>query len=223
MHYPRLSLFALIWLLLFIASGVLPLWAEDAPLPAALARLEDDNPLVRVKAAAELGACGDRRVVPQLIAALKDEFSIVRGAAATALGKLHDKQAVDALIAVARDADSGIMIRAVEALGNLGDARAVGVLTAALKTPDAPELRVAAITALSKIPAPQSATALLGVLTDPAHVHSHRRHHRPGSTARPCRKHGAGGATARCRPDRARNHHQRLAQNACAGAERRTE
>ncbi len=168
MHTSRLPLLALIWLALLLAGGVLPLCAQEAPMPAAVAQLADDNPLVRAKAAEALGGSGDRRVVPQLIAVLTDEFSVVRGAAATALGKLHDKQALAALIALVQDPDTGIEIRAVEALGNLGDVGAVGALTAALQPSHTPILRTAAVTALSKIPAPQSGAALLGALTDPA-------------------------------------------------------
>jgi|GEM_PF-2063389 len=102
-----------------------------AAFSALMAALSD--PIMRSRAAYELGEFGNRRAVPALIRMLGDDDAEVRKDAAGALGKLGDRHAVPALIFALTDVDEYTRLQAAQALGKIGDARAKPHITDAVK------------------------------------------------------------------------------------------
>jgi len=93
-----------------------------APLITAL---NDNDELVRYRAAGALVEIQDARAVEPLINALGDENLHVRFRAAGALGYLGDSRAVDALINALGDKEPDVRSVVATALGFIGDSRAV--------------------------------------------------------------------------------------------------
>jgi HEAT repeat protein len=144
-----------------------------------VARLKNDNPMVRLSAAREIAtdaaATGARGVavwmlkgVPgssvdrALVARLRDPSEEIRQIAARALGNLRDREASEPLAAVLRDEAPKVRLEAVASLGKIGDPRGVEPLGAVLNDP---ELRASAIWALGAI-GDRRAVPLLKPLAD---------------------------------------------------------
>ena len=89
------------------------------------ALLNEQDPLIKQKAAETLGTIGDKRVVPYLIDVLKDEEPEVKQEASRALGELRDKRAVKPLIAALRDDSVNVVASAAFALYLLSDSKAI--------------------------------------------------------------------------------------------------
>jgi hypothetical protein len=116
-------------------------WAEKLRsllVEPLLARLEDENIIVRQAATRLLGQIGDARIVEPLIARLEYEDSFVRRAAAEVLGQIGNPRAVEPLIDRLEDEDISVQRVAAEALGQIGNPQAVEVLIGRLsaKTPE---------------------------------------------------------------------------------------
>lgn len=78
--------------------------------------LDDENPLVRYRAAGALGRMGKPKSVEALIHALGDINPAVRRGTAEALGEIGDARAVEPLIKALRDEGGGVMEAAKKAL-----------------------------------------------------------------------------------------------------------
>lgn len=122
-----------------------------------LARLQDDQPAIRVAAASALGDLRDPLAVPPLIKALDDPALLVRAASADALAALADRRAVAALSDALSDKDgyhrgSSLWVRKhyADALGSIGDKAALPALLLALDDPD-PSVAEAAVGAMEQI------------------------------------------------------------------------
>lgn len=122
-------------------------WREAFPDPGEdqgaflIARLGDEDPKIRWKAAFGLGSLGDVRAADPLIALLdfsrpyasgEDAFTL-HMVAAWALGRLKDPRAVEPLIGALSSACDDFVWIAAWALGEIGDVRAVAPLREALR------------------------------------------------------------------------------------------
>ena len=92
--------------------------------------LQDEDYLVRLRAAAVLGEIRSESAVEILMTALQDKKADVRGAAAGALGKSQSEHAVAPLIAALQDQDDHVRASAAGALGKSRSEQAVGALIA---------------------------------------------------------------------------------------------
>ena len=162
---PWRLVFVLCCLGMFTMVSMLPIRAEAPPLPAAIAKLKDENPLTRSDAAKALGKSGDARVVPLLLPLLNDESISVRAATVCALGELHDPQAIDPLLAELEKPQLGVGSQVIEALGQFKDPRITKVLLMAVKDPNA-AIRVAAITSLGNYRDPAVYKPIFSCLLD---------------------------------------------------------
>ncbi|MDM8541512.1 HEAT repeat domain-containing protein [Desulfococcaceae bacterium HSG9] len=98
---------------------------DKKAIPALLAALNDEIPVVRKMAAASLAKIG-KPAVNELVKILKNGDSpALRKSAASVLGKIGDVQAVAPLIAALEDFDIKVRINAAHALGQLYDESAV--------------------------------------------------------------------------------------------------
>ena len=125
--------------------------------------LQDEDPLVRSRAADMLVRCRD---CATLVTALADPNPFVRTEAADALGDLRDPTAVPALIVALEDETASVRSHAAYALGDIGDLEAVGPLTTLLSDP-APAVRRIATYALGNLGDPAAIEALMMTLADP--------------------------------------------------------
>lgn len=156
--------------LLAVACG------RDASL---VARLQNDNPMVRLSAAREIAtdaaATGARGVavwmlkgIPgssvarALVGRLRDPSDEIRQTAARALGNLRVREASEPLAAALRDEAPGVRLEAVASFGKIGDPRGLEPLAGVLNDP---ELRASAIWALGAI-GDRRAVPLLKPLAD---------------------------------------------------------
>jgi len=141
-----------------------------------IARLGDEDGLVRAGACRVLGQLADPRAVGPLTSLLRDEKAYVQEAACEALGllgqgplarealeQLRGARAVELLIARLSDVYSDMRQAACEALGRLGDARAVEPLIGRLGDIDR-DVRQAAARALEGFGQGRLARATLGAL-----------------------------------------------------------
>ena len=116
-----------------------PAHAGRAVLPL-LARLDDQDQTVRLRALGALGALRDPRTIPSLLRLATDEPNAVGAAAVDALGSPPMAAAVPALIDFARDGrDEQTARPALLALGEIATPPAIDALVAALRRPTAPE------------------------------------------------------------------------------------
>jgi HEAT repeat protein len=139
---------------------------HESALPGLLQIFSSDCPLsIRILAAINLGAIGDKRAVEPLIQALKDKDIGIRGYAAAALGKIGDKRAVEPLIQALQDEKIDFRKTAAEALGKIGDVRAVEPLIQALKDKDI-NIRGYAAAALGEIEDERATEPLMQALQD---------------------------------------------------------
>ena len=154
------------------ATALLALTGCDGPVESMdadqlIARLSHAKPIVRVRAAEELGRRKDPETVEPLVAALEDANSSVRFAAATALGHLGDRRAVGALTGALADPDVSVRMAAARSLGTLGGPIAIEALAAASKGENIP-LRRAALSALARADEMRGLSALIAALKDPS-------------------------------------------------------
>jgi cyclophilin family peptidyl-prolyl cis-trans isomerase/HEAT repeat protein len=144
--------------------------ARDA---GALVRLlEDDQPVVRARAAFAFASLQDQRAAPALIALLADQSALVRAEAAFALGQMpQGSEDIEARLLAAAEAevDPTARLRLIEALGKTGRESAAEWL-ARLPTSDGvgPDGTLAlARTLVRGVATTQAVDALLARLTDP--------------------------------------------------------
>jgi len=133
-----------------------------------IASLNDRDPVVRARAAEELGEQRAKGAVAALIQRLAmDPDILVRRTAARALGKIGDRRALSPLLfAITHQDDSGVITEAVEAARAIDRRKAsqylVGVLQASKSTHSE---RLNAVQALCLIPETSSLVALLKAST----------------------------------------------------------
>ena len=144
-------------------------FADEPRAWAALrARLADEMPLVRRRAAEALGRIGDREALPGLIDRLGDDDRAVAAAAASAI-EAFGAAAIEALaaaVAVPPPHDPGRLANAATVLGQVGDDRALEPLAALLHAP-APEVRLAAARAVVDLGLVAGVRPLRALLADP--------------------------------------------------------
>jgi HEAT repeat protein len=87
--------------------------------------LNDENNIVRRRAAKALGTIGSEKAVEPLIKVLTGEDQSMRWHAANALGVIGSEKAVEPLIKALNDEDSEIRLRAAITLGKIGSKKAV--------------------------------------------------------------------------------------------------
>jgi HEAT repeat protein len=131
---------------------------------------EDDDPLVRRRAAvlaAHCGGTGSRSTLPALlIDRLGDPDPLVAEAAAWALGERRQRNAVPVLAAMATEhTDPRCREAAVAALGAIGDLGGLSAVLAGLA--DRPPVRRRAVVALAGFHSPEVVAAWQGCLSDP--------------------------------------------------------
>ena len=144
---------------------------EVALAPLLVALEQNDDYLVRMRAAITLGKLGDPRAVEDLGVAVKDDDEWpVRQKAADALGELGDARAVDPLIAALREKKGNysyeVQMAAAAALAKIGDPRAVTALGDAVKYDDEWPVRKAAAQALGEIGDARAVGPLTAALGD---------------------------------------------------------
>ncbi len=146
------------------ALGALARIGDAAVGPAVAARLADQSPAVR-RRAAELAATVATVPVSSVITALDDPDPLVAEAACFALGEREDAAAVEALATTAgAHHDALVREAAVAALGAIGDRRGLPAVLAA--TTDKPAVRRRAVLALAPFQGPDVEQALRRALED---------------------------------------------------------
>jgi len=153
----RLALFD--WLFVALVGCVGP------PGVGGVAELMSPIPLVRRRAAASLGAMGQRAAVPALVRALSDRDPSVRAEAARSLGLLRGERAIPALCRAVADPDLNVRFYAAYALGEIKDERAADALVKALGDPEWC-VRDQAAWALHELHDPSLAPRLVRLLSD---------------------------------------------------------
>ncbi len=125
---------------------------DEKAIPALLAALNDEMPVVRRLAADSLAKIG-KPAVEELVKILKsDDSPALRKSAALVLGKIGDAQAVAPLITALEDSDVEVRITTARALGRLDDESAVLPLIKLLPNPS-PKLSKTAADALVSLDA----------------------------------------------------------------------
>ncbi|OGW62633.1 MAG: hypothetical protein A2V83_10165 [Nitrospirae bacterium RBG_16_64_22] len=149
---------------------------EDFPdkFSSLLRALTDEDGEVRLLAARAIGRGvekdEDRRsAAAGLESLLTDEDIWVRAAAARGLGWVGTPEALDALAGLFRrgGTEEPVIMAAIEAFGERTDARLPSLVIPLLSTPD-PEVRKAALSALSPFPWEQVGEAVYAALADPS-------------------------------------------------------
>lgn len=120
-------------------------FAEDLMEPI-IELMQDPDEEVRLLALVVGGNFEDKRCVEPIIGLLRDQDWWTRTTAAETLGRIGDRRATQPLIALLNDEEA--RWTAIEALGQLKDPSAMPALMACAQD-DAPELRLAAVDALS--------------------------------------------------------------------------
>jgi hypothetical protein len=139
---------------------------------AVMARLRDQDPLVRRRAVAILRRIGDARAIGPLVETLHDSDAHVQQVAALALGKLGDSRAVEPLGALLLDmrcsghTRDGMYMAVTTALSELG-APAVKPLLAALTQCPRQQGREEIIRALGQLGDARAVEPLIALLDDP--------------------------------------------------------
>ena len=137
---------------------------EAVPL---LRRFADDrDPEVRLACVWALGEIGDQDAVSAIRVRVYDKDIRVRVEAAKALGKLYNTPADQGLRELLTDEHVNVRVAAAEALGGItGDERAAKTLLVVLADLN-PQVRVAAVKALAKMPGKLAAEGLAKGLAD---------------------------------------------------------
>ena len=170
---------------------------DETAVNVVLARLTDENAVIRARAAIALGEIGAVTAINSLIEALQDEERIVRSSALQALGmiedegailallgalqsealrsdaidalaKVEDDRALEALIELLTADDSYDRYQAVLTLAKKGDKRAVDPLIEALKEDESAGVRAEAARALGVIGDERAIGPLTEALEDPS-------------------------------------------------------
>jgi HEAT repeat protein len=113
--------------------------------------LDDDDPLIREKAARCLGNSAKTVFVPTLLRHIRDGAVAVRAAVVEALGNLGDRQAVDEIANRLKVDFPVVRLAAVEALAKLGGPEALAALVQAAKQDPSEAVRRAARAALQRM------------------------------------------------------------------------
>lgn len=149
---------------------------EDFPdkISSLLRALTDEDGEVRLLAARAIGRGvekdEDRRLAEAgLQNLLTDEDIWVRAAAARSLGWVGTPEALDALAGLFQrgGTEEPVIMAAIEAFGERADARLPSLVIPLLSTPD-PEVRKAALSALSPFPWEEVGEAVYAALADPS-------------------------------------------------------
>lgn len=90
------------------------------PVPALMARVEDQAVEMRLAALGSLGQLGDARAIAAIAGRARDQEASVRRAAATALGRFRDPRAAAALEPLLADAAQDVQLVALTSLSQLG-------------------------------------------------------------------------------------------------------
>ncbi|HDR73101.1 MAG TPA: HEAT repeat domain-containing protein [Methanoculleus sp.] len=117
-------------------------------VPALIAALNDEQWVVRYRAAEALGRIGDEAGLSSLEHALGDEKDHVRYMAAKGLERYARPSSVDVLASCLEDENEYVRTRAVRTLGAIGGARVYALLRARLTKEQHPEVRKAIARAL---------------------------------------------------------------------------
>lgn len=129
--------------------------------------LEDENVIVRERAAALLGNLKQRRAVEPLLAVVNDEneWKSVRARAIDSLGNLRDERAIEPLLELLDSEEEEIQKSAINAFGKFKDKRAVPKLIEIIKDPfELTTVKDSAIAALGNIDDKRAEDVLLDVL-----------------------------------------------------------
>src|SRR5437868_4569785 len=161
---------------LALALSLIACKPRDASDPKTwIARLDDNDPKVRVQAVQQLRKLKAKQAAPQIALLLKDP--LLKEDAALALEDLGGPEQVDALLAAvdttvgagsdtAARAANRTNFRIAEALGNIGDARAGPALLRLARSSD-DNVRVAAVEALGNVKAKDAVPELSHIVDDP--------------------------------------------------------
>ena len=125
-----------------------------AVMEAARRCARDEDAQVAVLAMVLRGASGDIGALGDLVASANSDVQARAAAAITALGSLGSTKAVPDLVRLTRHTDQARRRRAVEALGQIGDLQAALCLVSVFERESDPDVRYAAIDALTRCPAP---------------------------------------------------------------------
>jgi HEAT repeat protein len=138
--------------------------AQPAAVGPLLGRLDDNEPEVREAVTLALARLGDRSAVVPLVGKIQDSRPNVRRSVAVALGALGDARASSALALALRDNDEVVRVAALQALGRIHAEDAVVTIVSLLEDEHRPQVREAALGALSQIPSAASIDALIRAL-----------------------------------------------------------
>jgi hypothetical protein len=128
-----------------------PAVAADEGLRRILASaVEDQDPVVRARAAWALATQRDGHLVVPLIAALRGADRDGRAAAAWALGQFPDERSLAHLVHALRDADPNVRVSAAYALGQARDQRSLEALARGMRDPVA-LVRATVVTSLGRL------------------------------------------------------------------------
>jgi hypothetical protein len=128
-----------------------PAVAADEGLRRVLASaVEDQDPVVRARAAWALATQRDGHLVVPLIAALRGADRDGRAAAAWALGQFPDERSLAHLVQALRDADPNVRVSAAYALGQARDQRSLEALARGMRDPVA-LVRATVVTSLGRL------------------------------------------------------------------------
>jgi len=139
--------------------------AQPAAVGPLLGRLDDNEPEVREAVTLALARLGDRSAVVPLVGKIQDSRPNVRRSVAVALGALGDARASSALALALRDNDEIVRVAALQALGRIHAEDAVVTIVSLLEDEHRPQVREAALGALSQIPSAASIDALIRALS----------------------------------------------------------
>jgi cellulose synthase operon protein C len=134
------------------ALGALPRALGRSAAINVTARLDDEHPGVRQKAAGVLGRLGDARAVIPLVGRLGDGSREVRMAALEALAELGDARAAPAMVRLISDSADEVRAQAIQSLGRLKSRAAVPALCELVERGSEP-LRGRAAVALGQLAA----------------------------------------------------------------------
>ncbi len=116
---------------------------------------------LRVVSALALGNIASDASVAALQKAQKDPDELIRFKVVQALGRTHSELARLLVEQTISDPDAQVQARAIRSLGELGDKATVAILDRILLSSNDDFLKIACLTALGSINAPESVTALL--------------------------------------------------------------
>jgi HEAT repeat protein len=138
---------------------------ETAIAPLCACLKDDDQSLVRIRAAEALGKFHEVTAVKALTSALSDIQPDVRATAAMSLGEIRTDKAISALLTALLDSDETVREMAINTLLKIGYT-AERSLVKWIKDKN-PEVKMGALTVLSRMKPEVSGQILLSLLQDP--------------------------------------------------------